>query len=101
MSKSKKDMLFFSLEAEYGYILEKLKDLKSFEITKVNMCDIHPNNDIYFRKVCNCNFDIDYDDPIAFCVEGSNDTYKIIDGYHRYTIAKKDNKRKVKIVLGK
>ncbi len=89
--KTNKQKLLMVLELEYGYILDELKDKKSWRIRKVKREDLILGQKDHYKKV---NRDIveEYSCcpfPRGVCLPEGN-KFRLIDGYHRIA-ACKDN----------
>lgn len=107
------------LEYEYGYLLDSIKDASSVEIKEVAFDSIKIGNESYHSKIKDFEMYKSYEGPIAICSSvndnilrkhpslvsfnkkliESQDYYRIIDGYHRYSAAKLNKKDVVKIIV--
>jgi len=96
-----RDRVLFTLECEYGYILESLKSRHMCRIEVVKLSDIVMPQESYHSKVM--RQDLDFCDeerelPIAVCRE-AGEKYCVIDGYHRTIFAQTIKKRKATIIV--
>jgi len=107
------------LEYEYGYLLDSIKYAKSAKIVEVPFDSIKIGNESYHSKIKDFEMYKDYNGPVAICssvndsilrkhpslvnfnkkIIESQDCYRIIDGYHRYSAAKLNKKDVVKIII--
>lgn len=93
----------YVLEAEYGYLLERVKNKTVAKIEMVNTDSIVLPQQEYFVKLDREVIE-DYknrDLPIAVCLNEKDsycDKYILIDGYHRF-IANKDKRMMIIVVL--
>jgi hypothetical protein len=89
----------FVLKMEYHHLLPELEGQK-WEVKSVYIKDVIAGSDHQMRKVDREAEEVyqNYDGPIGICLR-NNDGYRLIDGYHRFWSAKKNNKRTVKIVV--
>jgi len=87
------------LENEYGYLLPKLKEAKSFNIIDVKIDDVIMFNDQYMRKVSKEDIDhyADYTLPRAVCTKEGK-VYAVVDGFHRMISAKNKKEKTVSII---
>ena len=85
---------------EYGYVLESLKN-KQWEIKSVALNKISVGNE--YRKLDEKTIErYKEDDSLLGCVcESSKDGLRLIDGYHRFLVAKQIGKRKIIVVSTK
>ena len=104
--QSDKDMLFYALTQEYGYIIERLQKCKKFSIEKVKKCKIVIGQKDHYSKLNSKAMDAyakliedDYDLPLALCLK-EGDEYRIIDGYHRVAAFNNSKRRVLKIIVG-
>lgn len=103
--KSEASMVKLALEFEYGYILERLKGLRKARVEKIDIDDIEIGAETYAKKVDVNESRYEYRElPFCLCVVtdgeiGADARYRIIDGYHRYSTAKKMRKKKIPIVI--
>lgn len=73
----------YCLEAEYGYVLDSLKN-KKFEELEVSAQDLIVGNDSYRKKVeAGLYKNYPEDLPIGIYVQ-EGEKYRLIDGYHRF-----------------
>lgn len=97
--KSDTAMIKLALEFEYGYLLERLKGLRKARVEKIDISSVRIGSDTYAKKVATNERRYEYRDlPFCLCIE-DGDGYRIIDGYHRYSTARKLNKRKIPIAI--
>lgn len=94
------EKILFVLELEYGYVLSCLSGATDAKIKVVKLDDIRIGNTEYYRKIKTnkCLVSKHNYTAIAVCVP-EEDKYRIIDGYHRYSLAKKQSFKNVDIVL--
>lgn len=83
-----------TLRAEYGYVLPAIEG-KDWDISKVSVKDIKPSHDSY--RGSNAGAIAQYADRymsesnglLSCLCKKVNDTYTLIDGYHRYAAAQR------------
>jgi len=93
------ELIMGVLQYEYEHILPSLLNLNNVDIVDVDINKVMLNNDTYMRKVSKePDYYKDYNLPRAVCTK-DGDYYKLIDGYHRVTSAKKNNINKFKVIL--
>ena len=88
----------FLLTAEYGYVLDRLEGL-AWKVVEVPVKDLRVPNDQYLGKVSTDNIEFDDTLPIGLYVD-SGENYVLVDGYHRYTNVRKQQKQTVTIIAG-
>lgn len=87
----------YALEYEYGYLLEKLKNVK-WKIENIPVSDIVVPQNEYYHKKLNKEFTEYYKDwQLPICVIDKEN--RIIDGFHRF-FANKD-KEEIKVIKAK
>lgn len=103
--ESASDKIMYILEQEYGFLLPELSD-RTWDIKEVDIDDIRAGSEGQMRKVdqegVECYKDIK-DDPIGIVIlkDYANTTpYRLIDGYHRLLAAKRNELKKVNVVIG-
>lgn len=79
----------FILEREYGYLLKSLKG-KTYTVYSLSIDEVDIPNDHYLKSV-----DTESNSPsgINGLLLKEHDKLKLIDGYHRYTVALKNKKQ--------
>ena len=106
--QSDRDMLFYALTQEYGYIIERLQKCERFSIEKVKKCKIiigqkdHYHHCKLDSKAMNAYAKLiedNYDLPLALCLK-EGDEYRIIDGYHRVSAFNNSKRQVLKIIIG-
>jgi len=79
------------LEEEYGYILPKLEG-KEWKSKEVNIDLVKPSNDyVRLDKDLIASYEADENFSCLCVKEGKY--YRVVDGYHRYNVAKKHSKK--------
>lgn len=84
--KTIKDKIKFILTLEYGFVLPKLENAK-FEIVEVDRADLQKSiaNEHYYSKISiKDNHRTDSSLPIGIYEEKDENSFLIVDGYHRY-----------------
>lgn len=94
------EQIKYILNLEYGYILPILQDKTTATIISISPNEITSMNDHYFKKVNTEDQSIynKYTLPRAICIN-SNNSYRIIDGYHRTISAIHNNLNQIDIIL--
>lgn len=98
--KSDIDRIFYALKLEYGYILDTISNYNKAEIIRIDINRIKPAQHQYYMKLDNEVIETYMEYPYAkcICVE-TNGYYKIIDGYHRFAAAKRNNQNFINIII--
>lgn len=98
--KNNLEKILHSLENEYGFILDELKDCKNVEIKKIKLEEVFIPNVGYAKKINQKYVDQYelYNFPRAICIL-ENEKYRLIDGYHRFAAAKKFALKNISIVI--
>lgn len=102
-ANTNEDKLLIALECEYGYILDELKDIKSWTIETINKGNLKIGQREHYRKLDRKiveNYK-SFPYPLGVCIANINvnvNGYKLIDGYHR-VLAKDDSE--IKIIVGR
>ena len=99
LSLKPNDRIKFVLEKEYGYVLDAV-DRLDFEEIEISVSDIIVSNEEYRKKVEVGLYDLSQPNlliGISLTKFGTDDKYKIIDGYHRFVDLTK-NKEIVNII---
>lgn len=79
-----REKMEYILILEYGYLLDVLKDCY-WEIRQIKRSDVIQCQDAYIKKVPFCDFYRNWNLPLCVVTPGSQNGYRLIDGYHRFT----------------
>ncbi len=87
--KTNKQKILMVLELEYGYLLDELKNKKSWRIRKIKRDNLIIGQKDHYKKVNVETVDRyeDYSLPKGVCLP-ENDKFRLIDGYHRIAASK-------------
>lgn len=95
------DKILKILELEYGFILDRLKNFADIEIIETDISNIKIVQVDYGRKVLSEDLSLykNYNLIHGICTKNSDNSFSIIDGYHRVLAAQQYNKSKIKILV--
>lgn len=96
---SKKELVRYLLEIEYGHVIDKLKNC-DFNVISVSINDIVFGNNNHFNNVYKSDHLEHYSDKhypgIRGIVTKLGDKYQLVDGYHRIVATENAN---IKVIL--
>lgn len=95
--KKESDIVRYLLEKEYGFVLYCLED-STYTIEKIDVSGVIFGKDSYFRKIDNSHY-CDGVENFGLVIKNNDRTYRLIDGYHRMAKAKRENFKKVFVVV--
>lgn len=93
-----------SLQVEYGFVLPTLKN-KTWTLERVSLGNVDLGNKHHAANLDEervARYQVKEEQPIVGLLLHSDDKYRVIDGYHRITAAKKNNpNRAVWAIVGR
>jgi hypothetical protein len=90
------DAIKFILNKEYGYLLPVIEDCTQATIETINLNTIYKNVNSYHKRVVDCEFYMERTLPMSIVI--GEDTYNIIDGWHRYIAKLANNTKKHQVI---
>jgi hypothetical protein len=95
---SDSDRVKHVLELEYNYLLDVFDGKNTVFIKEIDVNDIILNRE-YFKKLCDHNIYGGSYNGIRGVVVSSGEKYRLLDGYHRFFMAKKLGLKTIEVVV--